>query len=154
MKVVPFCAALVASFLVGCGSNSAPDVARAPVATPYYGFTDALNAKRREAGLRGLKRSGQLDRIAEGHAADMTRYAFFDHTGSDGSTPLKRVRRTGYNACYAAENIAWGQTSEEQVFVEWHASPSHRKNNLSKKATHYGLGRAGKNWVTVFASDC
>jgi len=138
--------------LASCGGAPAPEASRA--AAPFYNFTDALNAERKAAGLKGVRRDKTLDAIAQRHAADMTRGDFFSHYGSDGSTILKRVRRTGYDACYAAENIAWGQTSEAQVFVEWHESPGHRKNNLSKKADAYGLGRDGKNWVTVFAADC
>ncbi|MEM8978572.1 MAG: CAP domain-containing protein [Pseudomonadota bacterium] len=154
MKTAAVIMLMGSALLVGCGTSKTPEATRAPSALPYYNFTGALNSERAAVGLKSLRRDRALDAIARRHAADMTAQNFFSHVGSDGSTILKRVRRTGYNACYAAENIAWGQTSEAQVFREWHESPGHRKNNLSKRADSYGLGRDGKNWVTVFAADC
>lgn len=109
-----------------------------------------LNGMRAEQGLSPVKPSGQLEQAAMAHAMDMSRNKFFAHQGSDGSSVMKRVRRTGYGPCTVAENIAHGQQSLTEVMASWAKSPGHRKNILNRKVTHYGLVKApGNYWVLV-----
>jgi uncharacterized protein YkwD len=49
------------------------------------------------------------------------------------------LRRAGYAASAAAENIAAGQRSLSEAFAGWVASPSHRSNLLLAGATRIGV---------------
>lgn len=43
---------------------------------------------------------------------------------------------------WGGENIAWGQTSIDEVMRGWMKSTGHRKNILNKQFTHAGFGYA------------
>jgi uncharacterized protein YkwD len=78
----------------------------------------------------------------------LVRREYFDHTGSDGSTIGDRLNAQGY--CFAAENIAKGQSSLDEVMESWANSSGHRKNMVHKKVTEFALARADGNiWVMV-----
>ena len=114
-----------------------------------------VNAERSARGLTPLTRVAALDRAAQGHADNMVANGFFSHTAPDGSTPLKRMRRAGYYACYAAENIAQGQISPSATVRSWMGSEGHRKNILSASPQQYGVGVAdGPTWVMAYAREC
>jgi len=49
------------------------------------------------------------------------------------------VKRAGYNARVAAENVGTGQASFDEVMQGWKASPSHNKNLLMAEAKHMGI---------------
>jgi uncharacterized protein YkwD len=49
------------------------------------------------------------------------------------------VKRTGYNAKLAAENVGTGQASLEEVFKGWQESPGHNKNLLLADASEMGI---------------
>jgi uncharacterized protein YkwD len=49
------------------------------------------------------------------------------------------VKRAGYNAKVAAENVGTGQASIEEVIKGWQASPGHNKNLLLGEAQHMGI---------------
>lgn len=113
-----------------------------------------INGLRAEQGLGPVKPSDRLERAAMAHAMDMSRNKFVAHQGSDGSSVLKRVRRTGYGACVVAENIAQGQGSLAEVMTDWAASDGHRKNLLNTRISEYGLVKApGNYWVMVLGSS-
>ncbi len=50
-----------------------------------------------------------------------------------------------------AENVAAGQTSEEQVSQSWMNSPRHRDNVLNPGYTRIGVARVGGFWVAQFS---
>jgi uncharacterized protein YkwD len=118
--------------------------------------TDALNAFRDSKGRSAVAYSQVLERAAQAHAQDMAWHGYFDHTGRDGSTIGDRLRAQGYGYCFAAENIAKGQTSLDEVMKGWAHSPGHRKNMAHKKVTEFALARADGNlWVLVLGTpDC
>lgn len=114
-----------------------------------------LNQDRKAAGRKPLKVSPALMAAAESHAQDMVAKGYFSHTGKNGSTVGKRIKRQGYKFCHAAENIASGQKSAAEAMVSWRASSGHSKNNLSRKSKEVGAGFAGDSmWVLVFAAPC
>jgi uncharacterized protein YkwD len=49
------------------------------------------------------------------------------------------VKRGGYNARLAAENVGTGQATIEEVLKGWKASPGHNKNLLMADAQHMGI---------------
>ncbi len=112
--------------------------------------TNALNTFRATKGRTPVAYSQVLERAAQAHAQDMVRREYFDHTGSDGSTIGDRLKAQGYGFCFAAENIAKGQSSLDEVMKSWANSSGHRKNMVHKKVTEFALARADGNiWVMV-----
>ncbi|WP_299190568.1 CAP domain-containing protein [uncultured Litoreibacter sp.] len=135
----------------------APRAAQSEVAAPVDAgdLGSILNARRAENGLAALVASPKLAAAAQVHAQDMAAQGYFSHISPGGSKPSDRVRAQGYQFCFVAENIAQGQPTAARVMESWMASAGHRRNNLNKKATEYGVGRAaGNNWVLVLAAPC
>lgn len=98
-----------------------------------------INDLRREAGLPALRLSRELSDAAQHHAVDLARRDDISHYGADGSTPVTRVARTGYDAVQTGENIATGQRSLDEVLVGWMNSETHRDTLLSRNAVDIGL---------------
>ena len=53
--------------------------------------------------------------------------------------PWDRVKRAGYNAKLAAENVGTGQVTIEEVIRGWQKSPGHDRNLLLAEAEHMGI---------------
>ncbi len=100
---------------------------------------DLINAYRKKNGLKPLRLSAELTNAAKAHSRDLARWDRISHYGSDGSNPWDRVKRGGYNARLAAENVGTGQATIEEVLKGWRASPGHNKNLLMKDAEHMGI---------------
>ena len=81
-----------------------------------------MNQERGKVGCSPLAMNTALNKAALGHSEDMARNDFFDHTGSDGSSPWERMTRAGYQFSEAGENIAAGYTSPEDVMDGWMGS--------------------------------
>ncbi len=100
---------------------------------------DAINNYRRTKGLKPLKLDAELTTAARAHAQDLAKWDRISHYGSDGSNPWDRVKRAGYNAKLAAENVGTGQATFDEVMKGWQNSPGHNKNLLQAEAQHIGL---------------
>jgi uncharacterized protein YkwD len=100
---------------------------------------DLINAYRRQHKLKPLKLNIELTNAAKAHSKDLARWDRISHYGSDGSNPSDRVKRSGYEARLAAENVGTGQTTIEEVFKGWQVSPGHNKNLLLRDAEHMGI---------------
>jgi len=98
-----------------------------------------INDYRRKNGLKPLTIDAQLTAAAKAHSVDLAKWDRISHYGSDGSNPWDRVRRAGYKASLAAENVGTGQVTLEEVFRGWRNSPGHNKNLLLKDARHMGI---------------
>ena len=114
-----------------------------------------ISAPRAGAGvLAPVVQNPALQAAAQAHADDLAATGRFSHTGSGGSTLSSRVRASGYNACFAAENIAQGQPSVGAVVSSWSNSPGHYRNMVNPGAQQFGFARAGDVWVLVLARPC
>lgn len=100
---------------------------------------DLINAYRKEKGLKPVKLHAVLTEAAKAHSRDLAKWDRISHYGSDGSNPWDRVKRAGYNAKVAAENVGTGQVSLEEVIKGWKASPGHNKNLLLNDIEHMGI---------------
>jgi len=100
---------------------------------------DAINNYRKAKGLKPLKLDAELTTAAKAHAQDLAKWDRISHYGSDGSNPWDRVKRAGYNAKLAAENVGTGQSTFDEVLKGWQDSPGHNKNLLQPEAQHLGL---------------
>lgn len=137
-------------FALGLALISAP----APVMA-NQAATQALNHVRADQGVRQVRYSRALESAARAHLNDMVRNNFRAHKGSNGSGVAQRVKRAGYQYCFAAENIAWGQRSLQSVMQTWTKSRGHYRNMVHHKARDFALVRGGNNvWVMVLGSRC
>ena len=100
---------------------------------------ELINAYRKANGLKPLVLSATLTEAAKGHSRDLAKWDRISHYGSDGSNPWDRVKRVGYNAKLAAENVGTGQAAIEEVMKGWQDSPGHNKNLLLKDAREMGI---------------
>src|SRR5271165_2877397 len=78
----------------------------------------------------------QLEIASIGHAEDMARYNYFNHTSKDGRTMKDRMAATGYTmngyrSFMIGENIAFGQQSIAEVMLGWLKSPGHCRNLMN-----------------------
>jgi uncharacterized protein YkwD len=98
-----------------------------------------INKYRKGKGLKPLNLNAELTAAAKSHSRDLAKWDRISHYGSDGSNPWDRVKRTGYHARLAAENVGTGQVDFQEVLRGWEESPGHNKNLLLADATHMGI---------------
>jgi uncharacterized protein YkwD len=107
-------------------------------------FTDQVltltNNFRAANGLSPLKFNSQLMASAQAHAEDMALGDYFSHYSLDGRTPFDRIKSTGYRYTLAAENIAAGYGTPQEVVQGWINSPGHRANLLHTNLKEIGIG--------------
>jgi uncharacterized protein YkwD len=100
---------------------------------------DIINQYRKDKGLKPLKLNAELTEAAKAHSRDLAKWDRISHYGSDGSNPWDRVKRTGFKARLAAENVGTGQVDFNEVMRGWKESSGHNKNLLLPDATHMGI---------------
>jgi uncharacterized protein YkwD len=100
---------------------------------------DLINAYRKQNGLKPLRLNTALTEAAKAHSRDLAKWDRISHFGSDGSNPWDRVKRSGFNAKVAAENVGTGQTTIAEVIKGWQTSPGHNKNLLLADADQMGI---------------
>lgn len=98
-----------------------------------------LNMYRAQYGLNPVRLSEKLNQASEVHAKDLAQAGIISHTGTDGSGHGDRVQRQGYYFTIAAENVATGQKSWEDVFQGWKDSPGHNENLLRDDVVDFGI---------------
>ncbi|MDW0109573.1 CAP domain-containing protein [Sporosarcina aquimarina] len=110
------------------------------------------NAERQKAGLNPLKMDAKLMQSARQKSADMASKNYFSHTSPTYGSPFDQMKANGITYRAAAENIAMGQRSAEEVVKGWMNSPGHRENILTPGFTHIGIGydANGKYWTQQF----
>ena len=113
-----------------------------------------VNAERTKQGLKELQYDWELARVARYKSEDMRDQNYFSHESPIYGSPFEMIKNFGISYNAAAENIAKGQTTPEQVVRSWMNSSGHRANILSSKYTHIGVGYAknGHLWTQQFIS--
>jgi uncharacterized protein YkwD len=119
-----------------------------------------INDYRTAKGLAPLKLDARLTVAAKMQSKDLAQTDRISHYGSDGSSPWDRIKRAGYSAKIAAENVGTGQASLEEVFKGWTESPGHNRNLLLPAARDMGIALAEDPktefktfWTLVVASS-
>ncbi|MCZ4245701.1 CAP domain-containing protein [Pedobacter punctiformis] len=91
-----------------------------------------------------------LASAAISHSKDMANKNALTHDSSDGKNTGERLTAFGYKWVAYSENIAQGQTTEQQVFNDWIKSEGHCKNIMSALVTEMGAARQGTYWTQDF----
>ena len=89
--------------------------------------------------MKPLTLDVELTNAAKAHAKDLAKWDRISHYGSDGSNPWDRVKRSGYNAKVAAENVGTGQITFDKVLKGWQQSAGHNRNLLMSDIDHLGI---------------
>lgn len=99
---------------------------------------DLVNAERAKNNLPALSWDSTLAAAAQARAVETITQ--FSHTRPNGSSCFTILSE--YNISYrgCGENIAWGQSTPEQVMDSWMNSPGHRGNILNASYTKLGVG--------------
>ncbi|MEI4232643.1 CAP domain-containing protein [Roseovarius sp. D22-M7] len=123
-----------------------------------FRMLDAVNSLRDARGAPPLVLDERLTAAAATHSRDMAVQARPWHFGSDGSSPLERVRRVGYEGDLIGEAISETYESELETLAAWMEDEGTRRVILSPEATRMGFAwkqeRSGKIWWTmVLGSD-
>jgi uncharacterized protein YkwD len=122
-----------------------------------------LNAERSGHGLPPLHSNAALGRAARRWANTMVTRRFFAHEAA-GSSPLSRIKRTGYvrGNWEIGENLAWGSgalATPRAIVNGWMHSPGHRANILHAAfrdigvAVKLGAPGAGLSGGATYVTD-
>ena len=79
------------------------------------------------------------------------------HFGSDGSSPIQRVQRSGFQGQLVGENISETFETEIETLGAWMDKPDTRRVILSPNADSLGFAwyqeKNGKIWWTMILGD-
>lgn len=115
-----------------------------------------LNSYRASQGLGALRVDARLHKAAMEHSQDQSNRCTMSHEGSDGTQAWDRMAQFGYNWGAAAENVAAGQTSVDQVMTGWWNSPGHKANILNPDVVDVGFAKVDSgcgNYGTFWTQD-
>ncbi|MDC1230569.1 CAP domain-containing protein [Octadecabacter sp.] len=122
-----------------------------------FRMLDGLNALRQAAGAGQVQLNAQLNAAAATHSRDMSVQNRPWHFGSDGSSPLDRLRRVGYNGALTGETISETYETELETLAAWMSAPNTRDVLLNSKATEMGFSwfqeSNGKIWWTLVLAN-
>lgn len=118
-----------------------------------FRMLDSVNSLRQAAGQPPLTLDSALTAAAATHSRDMSVQNRPWHFGSDGSSPLDRVRRVGYSGTLVGETISETYETELQTLAAWMEEEGTRRVILSPEARKMGFSwlqePGGKIWWTM-----
>jgi len=118
-----------------------------------YRMLDSINVLRKAAGAPPVQLNAQLNAAAATHSRDMSVQNRPWHFGSDGSSPLDRVKRAGYPGAMLGENISETYETELETLAAWMEETGTRSVILEKNARDMGFSwfqePNGKIWWTL-----
>lgn len=164
-STLKFAAIAVCAFLAACATPAprlGPDGQPLPQAYRIsdrmgseiqFRMLDSVNALRRASGAGPLELNAELNAAAATHSRDMSLQNRPWHFGSDGSSPLDRVRRVNYRGRFLGENISESYETELETLSAWMADPTTRDVILDPAARNLGFSwfqePSGKIWWTL-----
>src|SRR6056297_428606 len=118
-----------------------------------FRMLDSVNSLRSAAGESPLTLDERLTAAAATHARDMSLQSRPWHFGSDGSSPLDRVRRVGYEGALVGELISETYETELETLAAWMEEDATRRLILAPQARRMGFAwhqdKSGKIWWTL-----
>lgn len=122
-----------------------------------FRMLDGLNALRQASGAGPVRLNAQLNAAAATHARDMSVQNRPWHFGSDGSSPIDRLRRVGYTGQLTGETISETYETELETLAAWMREPDTRNVLLDSDATEMGISwfqeSNGKIWWTLVLAN-
>jgi len=118
-----------------------------------FRMLDSVNALRNAQGVPAVALNSQLNAAAATHSKDMSLQNRPWHFGSDGSSPIDRLARVGYQGGLVGENISESYETELETLAAWMQQPDTRATILAPKAGEMGFAwfqePNGKIWWTL-----
>ena len=113
-----------------------------------------VNAERAKQGLSALKVDAKVQQAALVRAQESAQS--FSHTRPNGSSFSTALTEAGVSFRRSGENIAYGQSTPQQVMNAWMNSSGHRANILNENFTTIGVGYTVINgtayWTQLFTA--
>ncbi len=111
-----------------------------------------VNDIRVKNGLKTLTYDWELSRVARFKSQDMKDNNYFSHNSPVYGSPFDMIKNFGISYRSAAENIAKGQKTPQEVVDAWMNSSGHRANILNSSYTKIGVGYVaqGNYWTQMF----
>jgi uncharacterized protein YkwD len=137
-------AVLIAAGLAGCTNAPPPgqpsfylDLAQNGAALDANAAQSMISGYRGNNGLPPVVIDPELMRLASEQAQAMAARDKLDH---DAAHPFaERIRKSGFDASVAVENIGAGYHTLAEAFSGWRDSPPHRANMLNADVTRMGI---------------
>jgi uncharacterized protein YkwD len=156
----------IALVLAGCAAPQPPAlgpdgrplprvyrISAGDAAEVQFRMLDSVNALRQAAGAAPVTLNAQLTAAAATHSRDMSVQNRPWHFGSDGSSPIDRVQRTGYTGQLVGETISETYETELETLAAWMEQPDTRRVILDPTARNIGFSwhqeANGKLWWTL-----
>ncbi|WP_372804210.1 CAP domain-containing protein [Loktanella salsilacus] len=115
-----------------------------------FRMLDSVNTLRAAAGVPAVELDPQLNAADATHARDMSIQNRPWLFGSDGSSPLERAQRVGFQGRVLGENISESYETELETLAAWMKQADTRRVVLDPAARKMGLSwfqePAGKIW--------
>jgi uncharacterized protein YkwD len=136
---------LSAAGLAGCADNNPPsgepsfykDLAQTDAVLDANAAQSMISGYRGNNGLGIVTIDPELMRLASEQATAMAARDKMEH---DAGRPFQeRIRKSGYAASVAVENISAGYHTLAEAFSGWRDSPPHRANMLNASVTRMGI---------------
>lgn len=132
-------------------------ITQADASDIQFRMLDGLNALRQAAGAPAVRLNAQLNAAAATHSRDMSVQNRPWHFGSDGSSPIDRLRRVGYPGQLTGETISETYETELETLAAWMREPNTRQVLLDRTATEMGFAwfqeSNGKIWWTLVLAN-
>ncbi len=142
---------------LGPGGQRSYDLNGANASRISFRMLDAVNALRADAGVPQLSLDEQLRAAAATHSRDMSVQNRPWHFGSDGSSPVDRVRRAGYSGRLVGEVISESYETELETLSAWMENTGDRDVLLNPEAREMGFAwyqePNGKIWWTLVTGN-
>ncbi len=118
-----------------------------------FRMIDSVNTLRTASGLNAVEMNSQLNAAAATHSRDMSIQNRPWHFGSDGSSPIDRVRRVGYEGDMLGEVISETYETELETLAAWMEDQGTRTVIMDPDASDVGFAwfqeENGKIWWTM-----
>ena len=118
-----------------------------------FNMLDSINALREAAGQPPVSLDSKLNAAAATHSRDMSIQNRPWHFGSDGSSPIERIARVGYEGKLVGENISETYETELETLAAWMDADYTRNVILAPDARNMGFSWLqednGKIWRTL-----
>lgn len=117
-----------------------------------------VNAHRASYGRAPLELDADMTLAACVRAREMAKAGNLSHTRPGGKSCFTVFKEVGIDCQTCGENIAYGQSTPQDVFSGWRSSPGHNRNMLDSDYKKIGIGVAADEqgrlyWVQLFASS-
>lgn len=118
-----------------------------------FRMLDSVNSLRSASGLTPLQLDSQLTAAAATHSRDMQVQNRPWHFGSDGSSPVDRIRRVGFAGTLVGEVISETYETDLETLGAWMSQTDTRRIIMSPDARRMGFSwyqeENGKVWWTM-----